>query len=151
MNPKILARMLLEEVSVPGAETPTASAKDFIMAVNRKQWDEYTKLPPEFKRSKYGWELEYKNWKFQVYFYPDGKTLWSAYYKTPAFSWSSSKEQRQDWAWSGDNEIEELPPKANYKAYTNRLKRMADKHPDVWRKRYIPSMPDPHSIGSYGY
>jgi hypothetical protein len=132
-------------------ETGVPNAKDFIASINSKRWDEYTKLLPEFKRSRYGYELVYGNWMFQVYFYPGGKTLWSAFYKTPAFDWDSPKEQKQGWSWGGGADIKELPPGANLADYANRLKKMADKHPEVWGKRYIPHMPDPESRTTYGY
>lgn len=132
-------------------EAPAVSARDFILGVNSKQWDEFTKLLPEFTRTRYGWNLVYKNWMFQVYFYPGGKTLWSAYYRTPAFSWDSAKAQKQGWDWGGGSEIEELPPGADLRGYVQRLKRMADKHPDVWKSRHVPHMPDPESRTTYGY
>jgi len=107
------------------------------------------RMPPGFvRRSGEGhdqqWEITYNKWKFVVSTYEDGKTLWSANYRTPKFD-------HDDTGWGGGAEIEELPPNANLKDYFNRLKKMADKHPEVWKARHIPHMPDPESTVTYGY
>lgn len=118
------------------------------------RWYEHdfeNKIPPGFvRRTGEGydqqWETVYKNWRFVISTYKGGETLWSAQYKTPKFSWCNAGDD----GWGG-SAVEQLPPKTDLVGYFNRLKKMADKNPEVWKARLIPHMPDPESTMTYGY
>lgn len=89
------------------------------------------------------WEFVYNNWLFIVSTYEDGTQIWSAYYKTPIFDWSTEEEKAQGYGWSGGGDPKKLPKGYPPEMYLAKLKRMADLYQNVWRGRYVPEMPAP--------
>lgn len=145
MNALQLVNRLLETVDVDDPETYLAPRLD--------DWHKYPlqmkvrDMPGGVRREGEGysdqWEFVYKNWLFVVSTYEDGTQIWSAYYKTPAFDWDTPEEQKRGWTWGGGGEPEKLPANYDPNVYVAKLKKMADENPDVWRKRWIPPMPEP--------
>jgi hypothetical protein len=131
-------------------ESDDFNVQDYVLGAAEQSTDTYgkTSLPLHGIRRKgrghvNQWDYPYKDWLFQVSAYRDGKTLWSASYKTHVYSWSTPKEKKQGYGWSGGSDIVELPAGADQNAYLKRLKKMADEWPAarVWRERKIPYMP----------
>lgn len=89
------------------------------------------------------WDFVYKDWLFTVSTYEDGTQIWSAHYKVPAFDWDSPEEQARGWSWGGGAYVVELPANYDPGVYMAKLEKMADKNPNVWKKRWVPEMPEP--------
>ncbi len=87
------------------------------------------------------WEVIYKDWIFVASFYEDGSQLWSAFYKVPAFEWSTPEDKERGFSWGGGVEVEKVAPNLDPNKYLQLLKRMADKNPNVWKSRSVPKMP----------
>lgn len=146
MNALLLVNRLLEaKVDVDNPETYLSPRLD--------DWDLYPlqakvrDIPGGTRRKGEGysdqWEFVYKDWLFVVSTYEDGTQIWSAYYKTPVFDWSSPKEKAQGWSWGGGSEPERVPANYDPNVYLAKLKAMADANPNVWKKRWVPRMPNP--------
>jgi len=152
VNAKAIVDRLLETDGMdidPSELMNSPSMRNYERAhAQRTKWEQF--LPPGFKSvghwAKPGHASQFEtepigNWKGHITFYDNGGALVCAYYKTPAFDWDSRAEKKQGFAWSGGSDLEWVPHHS-VKGYWKRVLKMFKDHPDPWRSRRIPPMPD---------